>query len=103
MQKTTKKKPRYAIIANKSYGLYAGVVLSFDAKTGVAEVDGCRHVARWYGKTGGVTSLAAHGLCGPNAGDSRIGAPVRATLTGVVNIFDCTDAARASLESAVQS
>ncbi len=97
-----KKKPeRYAIIANKSYGLYAGIVESFDVKTGVAEVRECRHVARWYGKTGGITSLAVHGLCGPNASQSRIGSPTKATLTGIVNIFDCSPIARASLESVV--
>ena len=100
----TKSKPeeRYAIIANKSYGLYAGIVESFDVKTGVAEVRDCRHVAQWYGKTGGVTSLAAHGLCGPKAAESRIGAPVRATLTGIVNVFDCSPEARATLEAAAQ-
>ena len=95
---------RYAILANRGYGLYAGVVLSFDPKAGVAEVARCRHVARWYGKTGGITSLAAHGLCGAKAAESRIGAPVeRATLTGIVNVFDCSDAARATIEAAAQS
>ena len=95
---------RYAILANKSYGLYAGIVESFDPVTGVAEVLQCRHVCRWYGKTGGVTSLAAHGLCGRQAGESRIGAPVtRATLAGIVNVFDCSPEARASFESAKQS
>lgn len=94
---------RYAIIANKSYGLYVGIVDSFDAKTGVVEARECRHVARWYGKTGGVTSLAVHGLCGSQASESRIGAPVaRATLSGIVNVFDCTPEARATFEAAVQ-
>lgn len=102
-KKTTKKSKRYAILANKSYGLYAGEVLSFDPETGVAEVDSCRHVARWYGRTGGITSLAAHGLCGPNAGQSRIGAPVRATLTGIINVFDCSKDARRTIEEAPQS
>ncbi len=98
-----KKSERYAIIANKSYGLYAGIVESFDPKLGVAQVKECRHVARWYGKTGGITSLAAHGLCGASAKDSRIGAPVSATLMGVVNIFDCSPEARKSLVEAPQS
>lgn len=100
MKKNTKKSERYAIIANKSYGLYVGIVENFDTKTGVAEVRDCRHVARWYGKTGGITSLAAFGLCGPNASQSRIGAPTRATLTGIVNVFDCTAEARATFEAA---
>jgi hypothetical protein len=96
-KKTTK---RYAILANKSYGLYVGVIEKYDPVTGVAEVSDCRHVARWFGKTGGITSLAAHGLCGPRAGESRIGAPTRATLTGIVNVFDCTSEARATFEAA---
>lgn len=70
--RATNAKP-YSIIANKSYGLYCGTVESFDAVTGVAVVSDCRHVARWYGKTGGITSLAAYGLCGPEADKSRIG------------------------------
>jgi len=94
---------RYAILANKSYGLYAGIVESFDPVNQVAEVRDCRHVARWYGKTGGITSLAEHGICGSRGGESRIGAPVKATLTGIMNIFDCSAEARATLESAVQS
>jgi hypothetical protein len=102
-KKSAKQSERYAILANKSYGLYAGIVESFDPRTGVAEVRECRHVARWFGKTGGITSLAAHGLCGRQAGDSRIGAPVRATLTGIVNVFDCSDVARATIEGAPQS
>ncbi len=99
MKKTPKQKP-FAILANKSYGLYAGIVEKYDPKTGIAEVSQCRHVARWYGKTGGITSLAAFGLCGPNANDSRIGAPVGGTLTGIVNVFACTAEARATIEAA---
>ncbi len=63
-----------------------------------------RHIPRWYGKTGGITSLAVHGLCGPEADKSRIGAPAaRATLSGIVNVFECTAEARASIEAAKQS
>lgn len=100
-----KKKPKqqYAILANEKYGLYAGFVESYDPLTRVAVVRECRHVARWYGKTGGITSLAAHGLCGPQAHESRIGAPAQATLTGIVNVFTCSTEARASLEAAKQS
>lgn len=100
-----KKKPeRYAIIANKSYGLYVGIVESFDAETGIVEAREVRHVARWYGKTGGITSLAVHGLCGSQASESRIGAPApRATLSGIVNVIDCTAEARATFEAAAQA
>jgi hypothetical protein len=93
----------YALLANKSYGLYVGEVKSFDPVTGVAFVKDCRHVARWYGRSGGITSLAAHGLCGPQKDESRIGAPVEATLTGIVNVFECSDEARKSFEEAKQT
>lgn len=104
-KKSTKKPERYAIIANKSYGLYAGIIETVTPTVDgllTVEVRECRHVAHWRGKTGGVTSLAAFGLCGPNAGESRIGAPVRATLSGIVNIFDCSPEARATIEAARQ-
>lgn len=103
--KRIKPPERYAIIANKSYGLYAGIVEKITPQSdGTLQVDvrECRHVAHWRGKTGGITSLAAHGLCGPNAGESRIGAPVSATLSGIVNIFDCSAESRLSIEAAPQ-
>ena len=77
-------------------------MLSFDAKNGIVEAAECRHVAHWRGKTGGITSLAQFGICGPDVAQSRIGPPVRATLTGVVNLFDCSPEARASIEASVQ-
>ena len=106
-KKQEAKPEQYAIIANKSYGLYAGIVEETtpqpDGTLHVKARD-VRHVARWYGKTGGITSLAVHGLCGPDAANSRIGAPsVAATLTGIVNIFTCSAEARASIEAAKQS
>ena len=90
------------IIANKSYGLYYGRIMKFDPVTGVCVVEGCRHVCQWFGRTGGITSLAAHGLCGPRADESRIGAAVagRSTLTGVVNTFPCSAEARATFDAA---
>ena len=100
--KAKKKQKRIAILANQSYGLYFGEVLSFDKKNKVATVANCRHVCHWQGRTGGITSLAAYGLCGPKAAKSRIGAPCsRATLSGIVNIFDCTPEAAATIEAAV--
>ena len=96
-------KKRLAILANKSYGLYYGEIVSFDAKAGVAEVENCRHVCQWYGKTGGITSLAAYGLCGSRAKESRIGAPTRATLTGIVNVFEVSTEAAATFDAAVAS
>lgn len=101
-----KSKEVFAIICNRSYGIYCGIVGKKTPQpdgTLHVEVSQCRHVARWFGKTGGITSLAAHGLCGPRAEESRVGAPVTATLTGVVNIFQCSAEARATLEAAKQS
>ena len=104
----TKKSETYAIIANKSYGLYAGIVVSTSPlpdgtlRVGVRE---CRHVCQWYGRSGGITSLAAHGLCGPRAGESRVGAPAPGVtdLTGIVNIFPASQEARSTIEDAKQS
>jgi hypothetical protein len=100
-KRTAKKKPLLAILANKSYGLYFGEVLSFDAANGVAAVKDCCHVCRWFGRTGGITSLAAYGICGPRMGESRIGAPTTqpSTLTGIVNIFPCSEEAVRSFDA----
>ena len=109
MKAKKQKKPeaKYCVITNKSYGIYVGLVdevtADVNGETKTVKAREVRHVARWYGKTGGITSLAAHGLCGPNAGDSRIGAPVAALLSGIVNIFECSAEARASFEAAKQS
>jgi hypothetical protein len=100
---STKHAAYKAILANKSYGLYYGEVVTFDAVSGVAVVRGCRHVCQWYGKTGGITSLAAHGLCGPRASESRIGAPCDATLTGIVNVFACSPESAATIDAAAVS
>ncbi len=100
-----KSEAKFSIIANQSYGLYAGLVESFDTVNKVVVAREVRHIPRWYGKTGGITSLAAHGLCGPEAGNSRIGAPAPglSTLTGIVNVFPCSPEAQASIEAAKQS
>lgn len=91
------------IICNKSYGIYYGRIVEHNAASGVCIVEDCRHVCLWYGRTGGITSLAAHGLCGPRAGESLIGAPVkgRSTLTGIVNVFPCSPEAAATIDAAI--
>lgn len=97
---------RYCIVGNKSYGLYCGIIESIapDADgLSTVIVRECRHIARWYGKTGGVTSLAAHGLCGPRAAESRVGAPCLARLSGVVSILAVSHEAVATFRAAVQS
>ena len=85
---------RHVLIGNERYGLYIGIIDddATDAQiasTRSVRVRECRHVARWFGKSGGITSLAAHGPCGPRASESRVGAPcTTALLTGVVNVYD---------------
>ena len=92
---------KYCIIANKSYGLFCGVVTAWDPAAGVARVSDARHIAQWYGRAGGITSLAEHGICGARASEARIGAASAvAELTGVVNLFACSDVARDSLVAA---
>lgn len=99
--KRVKKKAKTSVLCNERYGIYYGEVVSFDAAKRVAKVRNCRHVCQWYGKTGGITSLAAYGLCGPRCGESRIGAPVDATLTGIVNVFACSAEAAATFDASV--
>lgn len=97
--KKTKTKTRWVLCGNSSYGLYIGRTDATDAAIVASKsvrLANCRHVARWYGKTGGITSLAQHGPCGPSVGDSRIGAPCSALLTGVVNVYDLSPEAVAA-------
>jgi len=95
---------RWVLIGNENYGLYIGRTDESDesivARRAV-RLEDCRHVARWYGRTGGITSLAAHGPCGPSAQDSRVGAPCGALLTGIVNVFDLSAEAVAAFSSIV--
>jgi hypothetical protein len=101
---TTKNSKRWVLVGNKSYGLYIGQTNAKDAdiiKGASVRLDNCRHVAQWYGKTGGITSLAAHGPCGPKKGESYIGAPCSALLTGIVNVFELSPEAVAAFASIV--
>ena len=103
--KTASPKPRAVLVANERYGLYIGETAATDAEITAAKsvrLANCRHVCQWYGKTGGITSLAAHGPCGQRAQESRVGAPCTAALvTGVVNVFDLTAEAIAAFASIV--
>jgi hypothetical protein len=92
----SKKLKRHVIVGNQSYGLYYGETDATDeeiVETKSVRLENCRHISHWRGRTGGITSLAAHGPCGPNAKQSRIGAPASALLTGVVNVYDCSEEA----------
>ncbi len=98
--KNENRKRRTVVVGNERYGLYFGETDATDqevAETKSVRLDNCRHIAHWRGKTGGITSLAAFGPCGRNAKESRIAAPApSALITGVVNVFDCTDEAIAA-------
>lgn len=96
-------KSRAVLVGNQSYGLYIGETAATDAEiiaTKAVRLANCRHVCRWFGKTGGITSLAAFGPCGPRKGESRVGAPCSSSLvTGVVNVLDLSPAAVAAFAS----
>lgn len=103
MAKSSKK---YYIIGQRPYGLYAGFVTKRENQPDgsmTIEVEACRHVRYWYGKSGGITSLAAFGICGPRAKESRIGAAVNTVLANVISLYECSPEAQASIEAAVQS
>jgi hypothetical protein len=93
-------KKRAVLVGNQSYGLYIGETDATDAqilKDRAVRLTNCRHVARWYGKTGGISSLATFGPCGKQAAESYIGAACpSALLSGVVNVFDLTQEAIAA-------
>lgn len=87
------------LVGNQSYGLYIGETSATDAEiitSKAVRLVNCRHVCQWFGKTGGITSLAAFGPCGPRVGESRIGAPCHALVTGVVNVLDLSSEAVAA-------
>ena len=72
-KKKQKPEAKYCVITNKSYGIYVGLIDDLDrdvtpdanGETKTVKAREVRHVARWYGKTGGITSLAAHRLVRP--------------------------------------
>jgi len=104
-KKKTAPATRMVIVGNEKYGLYYGETSATDAEVAASRtirLGNCRHVAQWYGKTGGITSLAAHGPCGSRKNDSRIGAPAPSALIGgVVNVLDCTQEAIDAFSSIV--
>jgi len=98
--KAQKSKGRTVIVGTNSGGLWYGQVRQRDAdilRVGIATIYGARHVRYWYGRTGGISSLAAYGPCGPRAAESRIGAPDPATsLSCVAAVHTCSDEAIAA-------
>ncbi len=74
---------RWVIVGNGSYGLWFGYIVADDAsisRTKSVRVFQSRNIRLWYGRRGGITSLAAFGVCGPRKAESRMGAPIHSTL-----------------------
>ena len=93
---------RWVLVGNEKYGLYIGQTADGDAEiieSRAVRLEDCRHVAEWFGEKGGITSLAAHGPCGPRAKESLVGAPCGALVTGVANVFDLSPEAIAAFEA----
>lgn len=106
MKKNSKsKKKNWVIVGNGEWGLYYGHIKCSDAqalKARAVRLYECRHVAEWYGKTGGISSLAAFGPCGPSKESSLIGAPCPSSLIlDVRAIHACTDEAVEAFASIV--
>jgi len=74
---------RWAIVGNGPWGIWFGEVRATDAqiaRTHSIRLYRARNIRYWYGRTGGITSLARFGLCGPRAAESRVGAEIASTL-----------------------
>lgn len=106
-QAVKKSAERYVIIGNGSYGLYYGKTSETNAailaRKNVTLTE-ARHVRYWYGKTGGITSLAAFGPVPehPSFARNRIGAPApEAGIDDVKTIFTCTAEAVANFARVV--
>ncbi len=107
MKRNTKKtaEKNWVIVGNGDWGLYFGHIKCTDEqalKAKAVRLYECRHVAEWYGKTGGITSLAAFGPCGPNVAQSLIGAPCPSSLICDVRaVHTCTPEAVAAFGAIV--
>lgn len=103
MTKKSVVRRRFVLVGNSGYGLYVGYTAATDEMviaTRAVRLEQCRHVRYWYGRSGGITSLAAYGPCGPRVAESRIGAACPSALvTQIVNIYDCTEEARQNFDS----
>ncbi len=100
-----KNEGRWVIVGNGPWGLWFGQVTASDAqivKEKAVRLFRARNIRYWYGKTGGITSLAAFGICGPRAADSRIGAEISSTLLlDVKAVHDCSSEAVATFAAIV--
>jgi hypothetical protein len=97
------KNGKCVIVGNGPYGLWYGRITATDAaiaKSHSVRLYDARNIRYWYGRNGGITSLAAHGICGPRAADSKIGAPIASTLLlDVKAVHECSPGAVASFDA----
>ena len=91
---------RWVIVGNGPWGLWFGRIVDTDERiveSKSVRLYAARNIRYWYGRFGGITSLAAFGPCGTKAGNSRIGAEIDSTLLlDVKAVHDCSPEAVAA-------
>lgn len=93
-KKTVKKKERYVIFRTYSAGVFAGVFVSRKGKEGVLK--NARRLWRWAGAAS-LSQMAMEGTSRPS--ECKFPCPVdHVELTEVIEVLDCTDKARDSIE-----
>ena len=93
-KKTVKKKERYVIFRTYSAGVFAGVLVSRRGKEGVLK--NARRLWRWAGAAS-LSQMAMEGTSKPS--ECKFPCVVNhVELTEVIEVLDCTDKARASIE-----
>ena len=94
MKKAVNKKERYVIFRTYSAGVFAGVFVSRKGKEGVLK--NARRLWQWAGAAS-LSQLAMEGT--KNTAECKFPCVVdRVELTEIIEILDCTDAARKSIE-----
>jgi hypothetical protein len=91
------KKKKFVVVTTDATrrGVFAGLLVSGDIKTGLVKLESAQMCIYWSGAIHGVLGLAA---TGPNE-ECRIGPPVpQIELNGVTAILDATEAAQAAWE-----
>ncbi len=82
------------IVRTYSAGVHFGYLISRDGKE--VTLERSRRIWRWFG----AWTLSEVATFGVDISKSKIGVPIKITLTEAIEIIDCTDAAIKSLESA---
>jgi hypothetical protein len=97
MKKKTAPKSQnknWVIVGKGTWGLWFGWISDKDAadpSISSLRLYEARNIRYWYGRTGGITSLAAFGPCGPRFRDNRIGSAIPwSNLNEVKAVHSCT-------------